>query len=171
MKLVRRNAAARSALAFLSAGILAILIVLAPSALSGEQPVRDVADKGPGLFESRGPKLTMPTLNPARGRKLFAARGCVVCHSVNGVGGRIGPSFDISTFAPYENPFEFAARMWRGAEAMIALQNEDLGYQIDIDGEELGDITAFAYDRAEQRKFSERDIPRDILKLMKLRRL
>ena len=31
--------------------------------------------------------LLMPMMNPARGRELFASKGCVVCHSFNGVGG------------------------------------------------------------------------------------
>ena len=39
------------------------------------------------LGDWKGPRLIMPMMNPARGRKLFASKGCVTCHSINGVGG------------------------------------------------------------------------------------
>lgn len=129
------------------------------------------AQKGRTMLQSGGAAMMMPVMDPAKGRKLFASRGCVLCHSVNGVGGSTGPSFDVTGTPSNINPFTFAARMWRGAEAMIALQSEDLGYQIDVDGEELGHISAFAYDRAQQKKFSVRDVPRSVLKLMKDRNL
>src|SRR3546814_3672335 len=73
-----------------------------------------------------GPGLMMPSMDAARGRQLFASKGCVVCHSVNGVGGENAPPLDASTMSMPMNPFEFAARMWRGAEAMVALQREEL---------------------------------------------
>lgn len=113
----------------------------------------------------------MPVLNPARGRRLFAAKGCVLCHSVNGVGGTSGPRLDYTTVRAHASPFEFSARMWRGAEAMIALQQRDLGYRIDLTGSEIGDITAFAHSAAEQGKFKETDIPERIKRLMRLRNL
>jgi len=127
--------------------------------------------KGPSIISPRGPSLLMPTLNAARGRELFARRGCVICHSVNGVGGMIGPKLDATESVPYVNPFDFAARMWRGADAMITLQEAEIGFQIEIDGDELADITAFAHDIGEQRKFSESDIPRSIRRMMKERKL
>ena len=145
-------------------GLLALVAAAAAQAQSDD-------GKGPSIISPRGPSLLMPTLNAARGRELFVRRGCVICHSVNGVGGAIGPKLDASRSVPYVNPFDFAARMWRGADAMIALQEAEIGFQIEIDGDELGDITAFAHDIGEQRKFSESDIPRSIRRMMKLREL
>lgn len=113
-----------------------------------------------------GPGLEMPTMDPTRGRQLFASKGCVVCHSVNGVGGEDAPPLDASTMVPRMNPFEFAAKMWRGAEPMIYLQREELGEQIEFTGDELSDIVAFIHDAAEQKKFSETDIPPQIKGLM-----
>ena len=110
--------------------------------------------------------LLMPMMNPARGRELFASKGCVVCHSVNGVGGEDAPPLDASTMDMPMNPFEFAARMWRGAEAMIYLQQEELGQQIEFTGAELADIIAFVHDPDEQAKFSRADIPPRIQDLM-----
>jgi cytochrome c len=110
--------------------------------------------------------LRMPQMDPARGRKLFASKGCVVCHAVNGVGGTDAAPLDASTMPGMMNPFEFAAKMWRGAEAMIYLQREELGEQIEFNGDELADIVAFVHHPEEQKKFSESDIPPEIEGLM-----
>jgi hypothetical protein len=57
------------------------------------------------------------------------------------------------------NAFEFAARMWRGAEAMTALQNDLLGEVISLDGQDLADLVAFAHDPKEQARLTEDQIP------------
>ncbi len=118
------------------------------------------------LGDWSGPRLIMPMMNPARGRKLFASKGCVTCHSVNGVGGEDAPALDAHTMQLFMNPFEFAAMMWKGAATMIELQEEALGEQINFTGEELADIIAFAHDEEEQHKFSEADIPPEIMPMM-----
>lgn len=111
-------------------------------------------------------ELLLPMMSPERGRKLFADKGCVVCHSIHGVGGTDAPALDWSTMKGPMNPFDFAAKMWRGAPAMIAMQKNELGHQIEFTGQELADIIAFAHSPEEQRKFSENDIPPNIRKLM-----
>ena len=113
-----------------------------------------------------GPMFMMPIMNSARGRKVFAAKGCVVCHSVNGVGGEDAPPLDYSGMSRLMNPFEFAAKMWRGAEAMIVLQQDELGEQIELSGQDLADLVAFAHDPQEQDKFSEKDLPPKIRELI-----
>src|SRR5262245_54695356 len=108
------------------------------------------------------PGMMMPSMNAANGRKLFAAKGCVVCHSVNGIGGQDAAALDASTMPGMTNPFDFVANMWRGAPAMIDMQREELGEQIEFTGQELADIIAFLHHEAEQRKFSDADIPPNI---------
>lgn len=113
--------------------------------------------------------LQMPQMDPARGRTLFASKGCVVCHSINGIGGADATPLDAATMPRLMNPFEFTAKMWRGAEAMIYLQREELGEQIEFTGDELADIIAFVHHHDEQKKFSEADVPprmRDLMKHM-----
>lgn len=110
--------------------------------------------------------LTMPEMNAERGRRLFAAKGCIVCHSINGIGGEHAPILDASTRDEMMNPFEFAARMWRGAAAMVELQEEELGGQIELNGQELADIIAFVHDSREQEKFSQHDIPKSVEVMM-----
>jgi cytochrome c len=119
-----------------------------------------------GMHQMMSPGLVMPKMDPANGRNLFAAKGCVVCHSVNGVGGTDAAALDASTMTPMMNPFDFTAQMWRGAAAMIEMQREELGEQIEFTGQELADIIAFVHDADEQKNFSEDDIPANIKKLM-----
>lgn len=64
-------------------------------------------------------QLMMPIMNPVRGRLLLAEKGCVACHAVNGVGGGDAPPLNASAMGRMMNPFDFAANMWRGAEAMM----------------------------------------------------
>ena len=120
-----------------------------------------------GSKAERGHMLTMPMMNPASGRKLFASKGCVVCHSVNGVGGEDAPPLDAETMPAVMNPFDFAAKMWRGAGTMIAVQEDELGEQIEFTGNELANIIAFVHNAEEQKKFSEADIPPRIKELMR----
>jgi cytochrome c len=112
------------------------------------------------------PGLALPAMNPVRGKHLFASKGCVVCHQVNGVGGTDAPSLDVKTMAPVMNPFEFFAKMWRGARPMIAMQHHELGHQIQFTGQDLADIVAFVHNRAVQRTFSKKDIPAKIQAMM-----
>lgn len=141
------------------AAALIAAIALPGSALS--QPSGGMPQRGmmaPGLF--------MPRMDPQEGRRLFAEKACVVCHSINWIGGEDAPALDSATMAVPMDPFEFAAKMWRGAPAMIAMQEDELGTQIELSGQELADIIAFVHDPAEQKKFSEDDIPDNIRELM-----
>ena len=104
-------------------------------------------------------QIVIPLPNPDNGRFLFASKGCVVCHSINGVGGRAGPELDPDTDGADIDPLEFAARMWRGAAAMTALQSMEFGYQIDLTGQEIADIAAFVASPKLRESFSEKDIP------------
>lgn len=110
--------------------------------------------------------LAMPPMDSHRGRELFVDKGCVVCHSVNGVGGEIGPSLDAADMPAPMNAFEFAARMWRGAPAMAEMQEAVLGEMISLDGRDLADLVAFAHDEAEQRKLDADQIPARYRELM-----
>ena len=115
-----------------------------------------------------GAKLVLPALDPVKGKRLFVERGCVVCHSVNKVGGRAGPPLDAPPGNRYVDLLDFTARMWRGAFAMIELQGMELGYQLDFTGEEIGNIAAFLADSEMQKQFTERDVP-DLIQDMFIR--
>ena len=104
--------------------------------------------------------VALPPLSSERGRTVFLEKGCVACHAINGVGGDVGPAFDAAEMPKPMNAFEFAARMWRGASAMITMQeDEQFGGQIELSGQELADLVAFAHDEDEQAHLTADQIP------------
>lgn len=105
------------------------------------------------------PGLVLPAMNPERGKALFVSKGCVVCHSVNGVGGTDAAALDASTMKPLMSPFDFFAKMWNHSQPMVAMQDSELGGQITFTGQEIADIVAFVHDADVQKSFSEKDIP------------
>jgi cytochrome c len=110
--------------------------------------------------------LAIPAFDAEKGRILFGSKGCVVCHSINGIGGEDAVEFAAEWMEPPMNAFQFAANMWRGAPAMIMMQEEELGEQIELTGEELAAIIAFVHSADEQKEFSKSDIPDNILDIM-----
>ncbi len=110
-----------------------------------------------GLMHDVG--IAMPPMDAARGRRLFVDKGCVACHSVNGVGGDLGPALNAGDMPRPMNSFEFVARMWRGARAMTEMQEELFGEVISLDGQDLADLVVFAHDPEEQAKLTEDQIP------------
>ena len=108
---------------------------------------------------SPGLTLVLPAVDSERGRQLFITKGCVYCHSVNGIGGKAAPPLDSDAEQPMVNLTDFAARMWSGAPSMIELQEMDLGYQIRLSGDDLAHLAAFANDPAEQKKLTEEQVP------------
>lgn len=95
----------------------------------------------------------------ATGRGAFVQKGCVLCHSVNGVGGKAAPALDAPDDFTQPDPLEFAARMWRGAPAMVEFQSVELGYVIDLTADDIANIATFAASRAEQKLLKDEDIP------------
>jgi len=104
--------------------------------------------------------LALPPMSSERGRTVFLEKGCVACHTVNGVGGEVGPAINAADMPVPMNAFEFAARMWRGANAMIAMQeDEQFGGQIELSGQDIADLVAFAHDENEQAELTADQIP------------
>ncbi len=134
-------------LAAFAAALAAVILATLPTA------AQDKNGQSPGL------KLVLPAIDSERGRQLFITKGCVYCHAVNGIGGKAAPALDSNDAKPSVNLTDFAARMWRGAPAMIELQEMDLGYQIQLSGDELAHLAAFANDPAEQKKLAEDQVP------------
>ncbi len=160
-----------SALPLFAAPLFAAPALAAMHGAADEEAGRQPAQMPPGEMPAEGRTrmgegLMMPRMDAARGRRLFATKGCVVCHAINGVGGQDAQPLDAATMPEPMNPFQFAARMWRGAEAMIYLQREELGEQISFTGDELADLIAFTHDAEEQQRFSPADIPPRIAELM-----
>ncbi|MGI9510582.1 MAG: c-type cytochrome [Geminicoccaceae bacterium] len=103
--------------------------------------------------------VVMPMVDAEHGRRLFVTKGCVLCHAVNGAGGIAAPALDAGDGSEQLDVMKFVVRMWNGAQAMIELQALELGYQIELSGEEIGDLAAFAASPKAQQGFSMADIP------------
>ena len=141
-------------------GLFMITMLLAgtPSALADHVS----ASEGMGS----GARLVIPLMNPQRGKVLFVSKGCIACHSINGVGGHDAPSMDAHRNMGLVNPFDFAARLWNHAPAMIAAQEEAIGEQIYFTGDELADIIAFVHNDEAQHQFTEADLTLKARELM-----
>jgi cytochrome c len=111
-------------------------------------------------------ELVLPIPDPVRGRRLFVAKGCFVCHAIDGIGGMAAPALDAPEEIEQLNVLNFVARMWWGAQAMLELQNLELGYEIQLDGNEIADLAAFAYSTEAQRGLSMQEIPELLQSLM-----
>lgn len=145
-------------------GLTAILGVIAlPSWSSEDAEVSEQMSRSGFVLENG---LAIPAFDPVLGRTLFASKGCVVCHSINGIGGIDAIEFDAIYMQQPMNAFDFSANMWRGASAMIMMQEEELGYQIELSGDELAAIIAFVHNADEQAKFTKDDIPEEIAEIM-----
>jgi mono/diheme cytochrome c family protein len=103
--------------------------------------------------------LALPPMDSHRGHLLFINKGCVLCHKVNGIGGDVGPPINADDMPSPMNVFEFAARMWKGSPAMVALQEEELGEVISLTGQDLADLIAFAHDEEMQATVSLSQVP------------
>ena len=128
--------------------ILLAIISCSLAAACGQQ-TEEPADVS--ASETHGIEVVSRSIDSGMGRALFVDKGCVICHSVNGVGGKAATPLDAEIGATAIDPLEFAARMWRGAPAMIELQSVELGYSIYLTADEIADLSAFAGDREEQK--------------------
>jgi hypothetical protein len=139
---------------------LAVLNVAGSAAYAAHVP----ASKG--MEADHGARLVIPMMNPEHGKILFVEKGCVACHAINGVGGHDAPAMDAHREMGLVNPFDFAAKMWNHAPAMIAAQEEALGEQIYFTGDELADMIAFLHDDDAQHVFGEYDLTDMARKMM-----
>lgn len=121
-----------------------------PEAVSEQQTLSSSDGSSPDMASTGSPK---------RGREKFVTLGCVQCHSVNGVGGKVGPSFDAFTEGGAIDPIDFASWMWEDADLMVPLQEMELGYRITLNGEDIRDLAAFASSVDEQEQFGIEEIP------------
>ena len=89
-----------------------------------------------------GPLYVLPG-NAEEGRVVFTEKGCVACHSVQGVGGRVGP--DLARRGLHWGLTEFAAAMWNKAPAMSAAMKAR-GIDVpQLGAGEMADIVAYLY--------------------------
>jgi mono/diheme cytochrome c family protein len=77
----------------------------------------------------------------AAGQRLFAAKRCIVCHQVGGVGGVLGPNLDL--LGQYGSPIFVAAAMWNHGPAMSEAMRARGIARPAFEGSELRDLIAY----------------------------
>ena len=103
--------------------------------------------------------VVIPLIDAERGRRLFITKGCFICHSVKGVGGKAAPALDAPSGSRQIDVLDFVARMWKGAPLMFELQAMELGYRIELTREEIADLAGFVGDARAQQGFAKEEIP------------
>lgn len=126
---------------------------LTPVSARAQSPAESVAMEPPRM------SVVIPVIDAKRGRRLFVTKGCFICHSVKGVGGKAAVALDASPGSREIDVVGFIARLWRGAPIMFELQSMELGYRIEFTANELADLAGFIGDAKAQEGFTKREIP------------
>ena len=84
-----------------------------------------------------------PSQDPLAGSRTFASKGCDKCHSINGVGGKIGPDLAKST-RPHSF-FDVATALWNHLPRMSDRMKELGITRPKLDAREAGDLIGFLY--------------------------
>jgi mono/diheme cytochrome c family protein len=81
--------------------------------------------------------------NAEQGRRLFTEKHCIECHSVRGIGGKVGP--DLADRAVSASVLDFAAAMWNKAPAMGTAMKARAIPMPQLQPGEVADVLAFLY--------------------------
>lgn len=120
-----------------------------------------IAPASAGEGEQAAPRksVVIPLVDPQRGRRLFVAKGCVICHAVQGVGGQAAPALDADEDSQSIDLLGFVSRLLRGMPAMSELQAVELGYRVELASEDIADLAGFVADQELQAQFSLQEVP------------
>ncbi|NIM48575.1 MAG: c-type cytochrome [Gemmatimonadales bacterium] len=83
------------------------------------------------------------TQNPLAGAQVFGAKGCVRCHSVNGLGGKVGP--DLGQIPQRRSFYELAATMWNHLPRMGEEMRERGIERPEMSAQDVADLIAFLF--------------------------
>ena len=99
------------------------------------------------LALAAGPAGAQPVFSsgqdPLAGSQVFGNKGCAKCHSVNGVGGKIGP--DLARVGRPRSFYDLATAMWNHLANMTDRMKQVGIERPKLDAREAGDLVAFLY--------------------------
>lgn len=92
---------------------------------------------------SRSQSVVGPVQSPLAGSRVFGSKGCSKCHSINGVGGKLGP--DLARAGENRSFNDLAAAMWNHIPQMTAeAKKRGISFP-SLSAPEAGDLIAFLY--------------------------
>jgi cytochrome c2 len=94
---------------------------------------------------SSGDRVYVEPGSPRRGRELFAAKQCSVCHAINGVGGRGGPDLSGRSRDLVGSISAIAGLMWNHSQRMTEEFARRGIPRVAFSGQEMADILAYLY--------------------------
>lgn len=80
--------------------------------------------------------------SPDRGKKIFQSKSCIVCHSVQGKGGHVGPELGTSR-QPFVTIVQFAGLMWNHSPDMWRAPEARSVSRPVFQGQEIADLVAY----------------------------
>ena len=84
-----------------------------------------------------------PSQDPLAGSRVFGSKGCVKCHSVNGVGGKVAP--DLARTMRPRSFVDLATAMWNHIPNMTDRMKQLGIARPQLDSKEAGDLVGFLY--------------------------
>ena len=82
-----------------------------------------------------------PGQDPAAGARVFDSAGCVKCHAINGVGGKVGP--DLAKSARSRSFYDLASAVWNHVPRMTS-RMEQMGIaRVKLSSQQAGDVVAY----------------------------
>ena len=105
--------------------VLTVAVLVAPLGAVSAQPVMS------------------PSQDPLAGSQVFGSKGCVKCHSVNGVGGKVGP--DLARTMRPRSFVDLATAMWNHLPRMTDRMKQLGIARPQLDSKQAGDLVGFLY--------------------------
>jgi mono/diheme cytochrome c family protein len=98
---------------------------------------------GLSLTAASSAQVPAPAQDPLAGSRVFGTKGCVKCHAVNGIGGRVGP--DLARIARPRSFYDLATAMWNHLPRM-ADRMQQMGIERPhLEVQEAADLIGFLY--------------------------
>jgi mono/diheme cytochrome c family protein len=85
----------------------------------------------------------LSTANPLKGKLTLTSKGCITCHSIWGVGGKLGP--DLATVGADQSFQQLASMFWNHTPRMVQLLKQKGRDWPTLSEKEMADVISFIY--------------------------